>query len=88
MKKGIIRALLFLTLIILAVVLGKAIAGVTSGVSFLSWLSITAKFGISTVTVDLSILSLTFGMLIDVSVAQALLLLLAIFIYIRIQVKG
>jgi hypothetical protein len=88
MKKGIIRALLFITLIILAVVLGKAVAGVASGVPFLSWLAITAKFGISTVTVDLSILTLTFGMLIDVSVAQALLLLAAIFTYVRIQGKG
>lgn len=88
MNKGLIRTLLFITLIILAIVLGKAIAGVCDGVNFLSWLAITAKFGISTVTVDLSVLTLTFGLLIDINVAQALLLLLAIFLYIRIQIKG
>lgn len=88
MKKGIIKTLLLIVMIVLAVVLGKAIAGAVTGVRFLSWLAIAAKFGVSTVTVDLSILQITFGMMININVAQAILLLIAIFIYTRIQVKG
>lgn len=88
MKKGIIRALLFVTLIVLAVVLGKVIGTAVSGIPYLSWLAIAAKFGVSTVTVDLSVLTLTFGLIVDINVAQAALLLGAIFAYIRIQGKG
>ena len=80
-----IRTLFFIVSIILAVVLGKAIGGAVTGIQFLSWLGIAAKFGISTVTVDLSVLQLTFGLMVNINVAQAILLLTAIFIYTRIQ---
>lgn len=85
MKKGIIKTLFFIVMILLAVVLGKAIGGAVTDVRFLSWLAIAAKFGISTVTIDLSVLQITFGMMININVAQAILLLVAIFVYTRIQ---
>lgn len=85
MKKGIIKTLFFIVSILLAVVLGKAIGGAVNGIQFLSWLAIAAKFGISTVTVDLSVLQLTFGLMVNINVAQAILLLTAIIIYTRIQ---
>lgn len=88
MKKGIIKTLSFIVLIILAIVLGKAIGTAVSGIRFLSWLAIAAKFGVSTVTVDLSVLQLTFGMMIDINVAQAILLLAAILTYTKILGKG
>lgn len=88
MKKGIIKTLSFLMLIILAIVLGKAIGTAVTGISFLSWLAIAAKFGVSTVTVNLSVLQLTFGMMIDINVAQAILLLVSIFTYTKILGKG
>jgi hypothetical protein len=88
MKKGIIRALLFVTLVVLAIVLGKAAGSAAGGIPYLSWLAIAAKFGVSTVTVDLAVLTLTFGLIVDINVAQAILLLAAIFTYIRIQGKG
>ncbi|HCW79914.1 MAG TPA: hypothetical protein DG942_02270 [Ruminococcaceae bacterium] len=56
--------------------------------SYLSWLAIAAKFGVSTVTIDLSVIQITFGMMININVAQSILLLISIFIYIRIQRKG
>jgi hypothetical protein len=87
-KKGIIKTLSFLMLIILAIVLGKAIGTAVTGISFLSWLAIAAKFGVSTVTVNLSVLQLTFGMMIDINVAQAILLLAAIITYTKILGKG
>lgn len=88
MKKGIVKTISLILLIVLAVVLGKAAAGAAAGVPSLAWLAIAAKFGVSTVTVDLSVLQVTFGMMIDINVAQAILLLAAILIYTRIQGKG
>jgi hypothetical protein len=88
MKKGIIKTLLFIVMILLAVVLGKAAGTAAAGVRYLAWLGIGAKFGVSTVTVDLSVVQFTFGMMISINVAQALLLLTAILIYTRIQGKG
>lgn len=85
MKKGIIKTLFVIVMILLAIVLGKAIGGAVTGIRFLSWLAIAAKFGVSTVTVDLSVLQVTFGMMVDINVAQAILLLISIFIYTRIQ---
>lgn len=85
MKKGIIKTLFFIVMILLAIVLGKAIGGAVTGIHFLSWLAIAAKFGVSTVTIDLSVLQVTFGMMIDINVAQAILLLIAIFVYTRIK---
>ena len=88
MKKGIIKTLVFIVLIILAVVLGKAVGSAAAGISYLSWLAIAAKFGVSTVTIDLSVIQITFGMMININVAQSILLLISIFVYIRIQRKG
>jgi hypothetical protein len=85
MKKGILKTLLFIVLLILAVILGKAVSDAAAGVRFLSFLSAGASFGISTVTVNLSILRFTFGMTVDIHVAQALLLLAAILGYNRIR---
>ncbi len=85
MKKGIIKTLFFIVMILLAIVLGKAAGNAAAGVRFLSWLAIAAKFGVSTVTIDLSVLQVTFGMMININVAQAILLLVAIFVYTRIQ---
>ena len=85
MKKGIIKTLFFIVMILLAIVLGRAIGGAVGGIQFLSWLGITAKFGVSTVTIDLSVLQLTFGLMVNINVAQAILLLAAIFAYTRIQ---
>ncbi len=88
MKRNLIKTLLFVILLVLAVVLGKAIGTAVAGVPYFFWLAISANFGVSTVTIDLSILAVTFGLTIDINVAQAILLLAAIFAYIRIQGKG
>lgn len=85
MKKGILKTLLFIVLLVLAVVLGKAVSDAAAGARFFSFLSAGASFGISTFTVNLSILRFTFGMTVDLHVAQALLLLAAILGYNRIH---
>jgi hypothetical protein len=85
MKKGILKTFLLIVLLVLAVVLGKAGGSALAGVHGLSWLAMSAKFGVSTVTVDLSVLQLTFGMMVNISVLQAILLLAAILFYTRIH---
>lgn len=72
-------------MLVLAVVLGKAVGGASAGVKWLSWLGVAAKFGVSTVSIDLSVLQITFGMMVNINVAQALLLLAAIFAYTKIK---
>ena len=53
---------------------------------YLSWLGMAADFGLAPTTVDLAILKLTFGLQINLNVAQAILLLAAILIYSRIHI--
>lgn len=88
MKKGILKTFLFIVMLILAVVLGKAAASACADVRYLSWLAASAGFGFSPVKVDLSVVSFTFGLSVDIDAAQALLLLAAVFIETRIRVKG
>lgn len=85
MKKGILKPLLFIVMLILAVVLGKAGAQALSRVKAFSWLAASARFGISTVTVNLSVLQLTFGMMVSINILQAVLLIAAILIYTRLK---
>lgn len=85
MKKGILKTFLLIVLLVLAVVLGKAGGSAVAGIHALSWLAMGAKFGVSTVTVDLAVLQLTFGMMVNISVLQAILLLAAILFYTRIH---
>lgn len=87
MKKSLIRGLLLIVLLLLAVVLGSVIGTAAQGVSFLSWLGMSTGFGLEPVTLDLSVLQLTFGLSFRVNVAQAILLLAAILGYTRIHVK-
>ena len=83
MKKTFIRGLLLIVLLLLAIVLGSVIGSAVQGVSFLSWLGMSTGFGLEPV----AILKLTFGLSIQVNVAQAILLLAAILGYTRIHIK-
>lgn len=86
MKKNIIRTLLLVILLLLAIVLGKVIGDVTTRTAFLSWLGLSAKFGLAPATLDLAVLTVTFGVQISLNVAQAILLLIAILVYTRIHI--
>lgn len=85
MKKGILKPLLFIVLLVLAVVLGKAAGNALLSVRPLSFLGTGASFGISTVSVNLSVVQFTFGMMVNISAIQAILLLAAILLYVRIK---
>ena len=87
MKKGILRTLLLVVLLVLAVVLGNVVGDVSQGVSLLSWLGLSAQFGLQPSTLDLAILQVNFGLTVDINVAQAILLFVAILLYSRIHIK-
>nr|WP_319489635.1 DUF4321 domain-containing protein [uncultured Caproiciproducens sp.] len=87
MKKNGIKTLLLIILLVLAVVLGQIIGASCTGIKYFSWLGAAAKFGLSTVELNLSVVKITFGMMIGINVAQAILLLAAILTYIKIKVK-
>ncbi len=88
MKNNGIKTLLLIILLVLAVVLGQIIGASCAGIKYLSWLGAAAKFGLSPVELNLSVVKITFGMMIGINVAQAILLLAAILTYIKIKVKG
>ncbi len=87
MKRSPIKTLLLIVLLLLAVVLGQILGTACAGVKYLSWLGAAANFGLSPVDLDLSVVKLTFGMIIKINVAQAVLLLISILAYTRIKIK-
>ncbi|MBW7572956.1 DUF4321 domain-containing protein [Caproiciproducens faecalis] len=87
MKKSGIKTLLLIILLVLAVVLGQIIGTACAGISYLSWLGASAKFGLSTVELNLAVVKITFGMMVGINVAQAILLLASIVAYIKIKVR-
>ena len=87
MKKSLIKTLLLIVLLLLAVVLGKVLGDVCAGTAFLSWLGLSASFGLAPATLDLAIVQLTFGLQVSLNTAQAILLLVAILVYTRIRIK-
>ena len=71
-----------LIVIVIGVVFGEIITYLTSGVDALQWLSIGYRFGLtSPLVLDLNILSLTFGIVINVNVASIIGMVISAFIY-------
>ena len=68
-----------LFLILAGVVLGTMVSRLTSGMKFLSWLSFGLSFGTpSPFTLDLGIMSLTFGISIDITVSTIICIALSL----------
>jgi len=71
-----------LIIIVIGVVLGEIITYLTSGIPALEWLSIGYRFGLTTpLVLDLNIMSLTFGLVINVNVAAIIGMIISAFIY-------
>ena len=87
MKRKLIKTLLLVILLLLAVVLGMVIGNVCENVRGLSWLALSAEFGLQLTAVNLAVLQLTFGLTVNINVAQAILLLIAILVYTRVRIK-
>ena len=77
-KGGWLRTICLVVVLITAVVLGRVLGDALAGISFLSWLSMGVSAGLSPVTIDLAVVSLTFGASISINVAQALLVIVAV----------
>ncbi|MBO4264789.1 MAG: DUF4321 domain-containing protein [Clostridia bacterium] len=70
-----------LLFILIGVVLGSLVSSLTSGVSFLSWLSFGKSFGIeSPFMLDLSILKITFALMINLNVSTIIFIILSLLI--------
>lgn len=72
-----------LVLMILAgIVLGSFLATLTSGISWLGWLSFGQTFGVNNpIVLDLGVLVLTFGLTIKITIASIIGIIVASVIY-------
>ena len=78
------RTLLLWFFILAGIVLGAMLASVCRNVPFLSWLSYYQSIGFNSdapFVLDLSVVKLTFGFSMGISVAQIITIALAIFCY-------
>ena len=81
-KKNIWILLIF---ILSGLVIGGLLGELASRVSWLWWLSYNQSFGLeSPVTLDLSIMQITFALMFKISVSSIIGMVLAIFIYKKI----
>ncbi len=87
MKKGNwLRTLFLVVVIITAVVLGSVLGDAAAQVPGLGWLNLGVHAGIDPVTVDLAVLTLTFGISISINVAQSLLVIVAVVLASKLRI--
>ena len=68
--------------ILCGIVVGGLLGELASNVDFLWWLSYGEEFGISTpITLNLQVITLTFGLMFKINIASIIGMILAIFIY-------
>lgn len=73
---------LFLVFLLSGLVIGGLLGKLASGISWLWWLSYEQAFGLeSPLVLDLNVLKLTFGLMVNINVASIIGMILAIFIY-------
>ena len=71
--------------ILCGIVVGGLLGELAGQVDFLWWLSYGEQFGISEpITLDLQVVSLTFGLMLKINIASIIGMILAIFIYRKI----
>ena len=81
-EKNISILIIFL---LAGIVIGGLLGEIASSVKALWWLSYGEQFGISSpVTLDLSVIKITFGLLFNINVASIIGMAIAIFIYRKI----
>lgn len=73
---------IFLIVILSGLVVGGLLGDLASSVSWLEWLAYGQAFGLSNpIVLDLNVLQLTFGLMININIASIIGMVLAIFIY-------
>ncbi|MEG0910191.1 MAG: DUF4321 domain-containing protein [Ruthenibacterium sp.] len=81
------RTFLLLFFLLAGIVSGGMLAKVCAGVPILSWLAYYSAIGFDPVTLDLSVLTLTFGLNMGISVAQIITISIAILCYNRTNLR-
>ena len=67
--------------VLIGIVVGSLVAKVTASVSALGWLSYALSFGLeSPVVLDLSVVRLTFGLSVDLSIAVILCVIISLIV--------
>ncbi len=76
---------ILLLFILSGLVIGGLLGELAKNVNFLNWLSYGQSFGLSTpIELDLNVVKLTFGLMVNINVASIVGLLIAIFVYRKI----
>lgn len=75
------KTLIFAIFLISGIVLGSLLAMLTQGVSWLSWLGYGPSIGLSPATLNLEVVSLTFGFSFRVTVAHVITIGIALALY-------
>lgn len=76
---------ILLVFLLSGLVIGGLLGEIASKVDFLWWLSYGENFGLSTpIELDLSVITLTFGLMFKINIASIIGMSLAIFIYRKI----
>lgn len=75
------KKLIFAFYLISGIILGSLIAGVSQNVGWLAWLAFGVDIGISPFTLDLAVLSLTFGFTFMLTVAHIITIGAALALY-------
>lgn len=80
-EKGTLVLIIF---VLCGLVIGGLIGQLTSGISWLNWLSYGQEFGlVNPITLDLGVVQLTLGLLFKINVSSIIGIAIAIFIYRR-----
>ena len=67
-------------------VIGGLLGDIAKNVDFLWWLSYGQEFGLSTpITLNLSVITITFGLMFKINVASIIGMIAAVFVYRRIR---
>ena len=77
--------MVLIVFILCGLVVGGLLGQLASNVDFLWWLSYGEEFGISEpITLDLIVITLSFGLMLKINIASIIGMILAIFIYKKI----
>ncbi len=76
---------ILIVFLLAGLVIGGLLGNIAKSVDFLWWLSYGEQFGLTTpLTLDLSVISLTFGLTFSINIASIIGMAVAIFIYRKI----
>jgi len=79
------NTLILIFLVLAAIVLAALIAGLTSQISFLKWLTWGEAIGFDAISFDLSVIKLSFSFHMQVNVLQVLLITAALLLYRKVK---